>query len=585
MNILINPIHHPLLQILISLILISSILYIGKKINNLVFTNYSHPLLNISTGAIALSQLIYFFLLIGGFKQFITYLSYTLILLGLVNLKSLVKFKKIKNLLNLVRSKTIEIIIILSFILFIIISVGPPSMADALDYHYGVPLYLLKFENLIDLNLWPHGHLFGSGELLNAVPLFLNVDNFSSLFQVIALILFLNFLKEKEKNKLKITFISIFIISSPVILFLVSGPKFLLFPQILTTLALYIFIKSKKMSLSDYILISVLLMGATQFKISFILSGFIIGLLSFIKIFKDDKKVLLYTFVLILFFFLPRALYNYENVLNFKLINIITILPIEFLDYLKAYRHSNFIYPLNLFIPNGIGAITTILGFQFFLIFFISKMSTEFKIILKIFLTTILFHFFLGQNSGKLYFEFLLWLSVGFLFIKNENFNYSFFTKLILPQMLLVFCAALYFSVITFPSLISLKSRDNFMHRNTLDYSAIKWVNNQLPKDSIVISKLRSVALFNNNFIPLIDSRYSGNSRKEYIEKLKIIKPNFIVLDSHDIQNSTLKGCIKEQFGEAKSFFKSTRNPFNRNDKDTVYIYHFHINDFENCSS
>ena len=113
-------------------------------------------------------------------------------------------------------------------------------MSDALEYHLGVPLHLLNYSYFPNQDIWLHGSLFGNGELFNAIGLYLNSDNFFTFFQFLSLLLFFDFFKNKEKDNLKSKFIFFFIISSPVILFLISGPKPLLFPQLLTTVALYI---------------------------------------------------------------------------------------------------------------------------------------------------------------------------------------------------------------------------------------------------------------------------------------------------------------------------------------------------------
>ena len=226
-------------------------------------------------------------------------------------------------------------------------------MADALEYHFGVPLYLLNYFKLPNQDIWLHGSLFGNGELFNAIGLYLNSDNFFTFFQFLSLVLFFEFLRNKEKDSVKFKFIFFFIISSPVILFLISGPKPLLFPQLLTTAALYIFIKEKEFNIKNIILIGILLMGAIQFKLSFVLSCAFLGLLVLIKSYQNHKKSICYLILLLIFFFLPKAIYNFNQVSEFNLINIFTTLPNDFLAMLSDYRDNNFIFPINLFIPNS----------------------------------------------------------------------------------------------------------------------------------------------------------------------------------------------------------------------------------------
>ena len=222
MNFLITPVIHPLIQILITLLLCSGILKIGKIFNNKFFKNYDYLFLNLSISAILISQILFISFIFGIFEYVVIILSYLLIILGILNF-DLIKDTNvlIKSLLNN-KNSFFKYIVIISFLSFIIISLGPPSMSDALDYHYGVPLYLLNHSFLPNQDIWLHGSLFGYGELMSAIGLYLKTDNFFTFFQILSLILFFEFLVKKEKDQNRLLFVLFFIISAPVILFLIS---------------------------------------------------------------------------------------------------------------------------------------------------------------------------------------------------------------------------------------------------------------------------------------------------------------------------------------------------------------------------
>ncbi len=587
MNFLIDPIIHPLLQVLITFILCSGILNIGRLINVRFFKNYNYHFFDLSIGTIVLSQLIFIFFIFGFFREIISILSYLLILFGIVNVSL---FKKVKLFfISFIKNKIdySTILILIIIISFALISIGPPTMADALEYHFGIPLYLLNYSNLPNQNIWLHGSLFGNGELFNAIGLYLNSDNFFTFFQFLSLLLFFEFFKNKEKDSLKSKFIFFFIISSPVILFLISGPKPLLFPQLLTTAALYIFIKEKKFKIGNILLISILLMGAVQFKLSFVLSCAFLGVLVLIRTFQNDKKVISYLFLLLLFFFLPKVIYNLYQVSEFNLINVFTTSPSDFLTNLSVYRESSFIFPINLFIPNSLGGITTILGFQLLLLVLIKKNTKEFNLILIIIFFTIILHFTFGQQTSKIYFEFLLWVSVGFYFLNKKYFNYKLFTYLLFPQVILVAVIALYFSTLSFISLISLDKRDKFMKKNSFEYEAIKWSNNQISPEDLIISELRSNVFFINEVIPLEGSENMLKLQKtnKFIEYLKEKKPKFIISYKKNYDNHFLEKCIGGIYKSSDMFEKSSRNPFNKGEKYKIYIYHFNSDKLNYCTN
>ncbi len=584
MNFLINPIIHPLIQTLITFFLCSGLLKIGKIINNYYFKKYNYLFFDLSIASILISQTLFLSLVFGIFKQSVIIISYILILLGIININFI---KDLKILIKgIIRNKNIlfKFTIIFSFLLFILISLGPPSMSDALDYHFGVPLYLLNHSILPNHEIWLHGSLFGYGELLSAIGLYLKTDNFFTFFQLFSLILFFEFLIQKEKDHTKLFFVIIFIISSPVILFLISGPKSLLFPQLLTATSLYLIVKEKKFDLKNLIIIGIFLLGASQFKLSFILSGAVIGFFLLMKAFKFNKSFIFNLALLFLFFVIPKIYYNFTQVSEFNFINIITTLPEIFLENLSNYKDNNFIYPVNLFIPSSLGSITTMLGFQILLLFFIKKINKEFKLILLITFFTIFLHIIFGQQTSRIYFEFILWIGIGFCFLDKINFKNKIFTYSLFPQLSLVIVISFYFTINILPSLISLDLRDKFMDKNSYEYSGIKWVNKEIPSNITVISELRSHSLFVSEFIPF-ENIHKLQETKKYITYLKLKEPKFLITKKKNLNDHFLKGCIGEIYNISQNFNESTRNPFNRGSVYKVYIYHFNYDKLNYCTN
>tara|TARA_B100000780_G_scaffold95022_1_gene66228 strand:+ start:2900 stop:4663 length:1764 start_codon:yes stop_codon:yes gene_type:complete len=585
MNILIEPLYIGIIQTFISFSLISGIIFIGNLINSFFFKKYNFIFFDLLIGLIIVSQLIKIFTYLGLFNKFSYFLSYFIVLFGIYNFKKLIKFLKPKNFS--INISKIDWIIIVLISLFFLISIAPPSMADALNYHYGVPLYLIQYNELPNINTWFHSAMIGNGEMINSLAIIIGSDNFGSLIQFSSLILFFKFLKKEVIKKEKISFIIIFIISSPTILQLISGPKFLLLPQLMTASALYLFIKLKNIKVIDFIFIGILLIGATQFKLSFIISGSILGILTFYKAFFHNKiKILLWSAVMSVFFFLPTLIWNLSHVLNFNLINIFASIPNEMIESLKLYRENKFFYPLNLLIPDSIGKISAVIGFQFLILFFIPKKTREFKYIILIIVLTTSLHYFLGMNVSRIYFEFILWLAISIIFIDSKKEKFNFYTKLILPQLLLVFCFSLYFAIVSFPSVFSIKSRDNFMIKNSLNYEAIKWVNKTIPENAKIFTNLRSVAFLKNKFItnePLVYG-LSKEKLRYYFDSIKKNKINYFVIASNSSDGHQLENCLDDKYAESKKFTRSTRNPFNRNSTYIVSIYKFNYKKLPNCA-
>ena len=585
MNILIEPIYIGIIQTLISFTIISGLIFCGNIISIKFFKNYNNLLLNLLLSVVIFSQLLKIFSYIGFFKEVNLIFSLILFFTGIYNLKFFyVLFEKYKF---HIPKNIFEISIALILLAFFITSIAPPSMADALDYHYGIPLYLLNFNEIPNPYMWAHGNLLGNGEFINSLAIFLGTDNFASFLQFFALSCFLLFLRDKIQNKKKLLFLCIFVLGSPTLLQLISGPKFLLFPQILTASALLLILEKKKIESSDYIFIAILLMGATQFKLSFLLSGITVGIFLFLKSFMDNRiNILIFSVILLIIFFGPTFLWNYNQLDDFNYRNIFTAIPQEFITTLSSYRENfKYLYPLNLFLPNSIGSISSILGFQFFILFFIYKKNKHINLLIIVTLLAISLQYFLGMNEARIYYEFILWFAVGIYFLKDKNINFTFFSKVLLVQLLVVCCMALYFASISLPSLFSNEYRDKFMKKNTFEYTAVKWVNNVLPDDAKIMSELRSVSLYKMEFMPMdwLELYYTKNQSTKYFNLIKEKKINYIVLKENSPRISVLKNCLGNIYMKSPDFIKSTRNPLNRNWKHSVIIYEFNYKDLIDC--
>lgn len=582
MNFLINPIHHPLFQILISFVICSGILNLGKFINFIFFKNFNFNFFNLTIGTLILTYVIFFFYLLELLNIFILPLAIFLVLIGIINFNF---FSDIKNLIIKLFKKNNKFFVLIAviFSLFIIISLGPPSMSDALDYHYGVPLNILKYDIFPNHNIWLHGSLFGFGELVNIIPLYLKTDNFFSFFQLLSLIYFFEYFYRKKIDQKKFYFSIFFIICPPVFLYLISGPKALLFPQLLTTMALYLYFKDNSYNRKNILIVSILLISATQFKLSFILSGIVLGFLILIKTFKNDKINILNLIIILFFIFLPKIFYNFNQISSFNFINLFTTAPVFFLEYLNNFKDNNFIFPINLFIPSTIGKFSTLLGINILLLFFLKNMSVKFKKVLIVSFITIIIHFIFGQQSSRLYFEFILWISVGFYFLDKKSINYRYFNFVLVPQLIVTIVTSLYFAAIIVPTLFSLEKRDIFMKKNTSDYSTIQWVNKNIPNDATVISQLRSISLFNNKAIPQEELLAKKGDKLKYINYLKLHKPLYYITNLSTQDNLFFRDCLGKLYKTSDEILNGSRNPYNRKFKQRVYIYYFNYKNLDSC--
>jgi hypothetical protein len=277
MNIIFSGFFHPIIGITTGLLLVFGSEFIGKiSLRKFINTFF---FLNFIFGLILVSLINFIFILIGLSKFLSIIFTYVLLSFGFYNFFLILKKFNFSKILHYE-----SYFILLIIFLFLILSVTPPTMADSLDYHLGVANFVNKNYNWPNPSMWLHANISGLGEVYNFLGLNVYSDVAGSLSQVVGLASFLHYFSNIIKNYEKKILFNLFIISSPVIIFLVSGAKFLLLPQLITTLVLYYLISNKKLNENLFLLIVFLLCGVANFKLSFLISGLVLGLVALMKI-------------------------------------------------------------------------------------------------------------------------------------------------------------------------------------------------------------------------------------------------------------------------------------------------------------
>ena len=300
---------HPMIGNLIAILQLSGTIFFGKFIAFYVFSK-NFWIWSLAIGMIIISQIMYCISLISELFQSLYYISWLLVLFGFVYLFQ--TFCEVKNKIHIETPKNLSSLLsIFLCIAYLLLALGPPHK-QMLDYHWGVPIYLIRHHHWPPTETWFHGSLAGIGEMYILIGMLLHAENLSTLLQVISLIGFVYWISEKKNVKNK-EFVRLFILGVPVLLFFVSGPKPQLFPQVLTSLALYLIVEEKIIEKNKYILIVLLLCGASQQKLSFVLTGGLLGLWATYKHLNSNHKGIFAGLIIVLFFFLPEQFGIYSK--------------------------------------------------------------------------------------------------------------------------------------------------------------------------------------------------------------------------------------------------------------------------------
>lgn len=600
----------PPISTIISIILIIGLYKIGKIILNFYFfknilknvtvLNYQY----ISISILALSLLLYPLVLFIKINSNIFYVfSIIILLFGLWHIK-----KKIKLFLNFAKTtkKKLknfnELFLILFVLIYFLLSLGPITDADSLDYHLSVPIYILNHGLFPNDILWFHASQAGLGEIPIIFGLVLGAEQFSALIQFSGLISVLGVLKKhtyKIKNNkylVKDFYLILMFLSIPILIFLNSTAK----PQLIyigyTTLAFAItffdFNKETRNIFFKYFFILLLLYISFEGKFSFILSGFIIWSVSSLKILKQKNyKVFIITNLIILIIAFPSFYWkyltydgNFVNKIYFPLIPALE----GYTELYKSINACEFPCSKSFFLfPNSLGRYTESIGIAIISLILIFFTNIKKNILI---ISSVFFYFFiiysLGKFSARFIIEPIIWSIIAIKYSKFDfDFKFSGFIRLYILIQSLITLSAILIGVITISiGSLSPKLKNFVLSNSAFGYELAKWVSSNLDTESKVLYSHRSLSLPKANVISTDFLLYTNNII--YLELLKEKKPEFLVLQSNSPENiKKLMSCTNGILKKKENFFKKkSRNFFNRHDElYSAYIYNFDYSKLPDC--
>ena len=310
------------------------------------------------------------------------------------------------------QSLYIKLSIILIFILllaFSLCSLAPPTDADSLDYHLGVPATYLIYGYKFPFYAWLHSRLVGLGEVWNLIGLATWTDSLNSVLQfsglIALLVVFWKYMQKKSEQIDYKLFAAKLLLGVPVLLFLLPNQK----PQLIGTIAIIAslmlcIIKEKQTKLTCFLSLGALFF-AFGLKYSFYVTGFVPFFFIAYTAYKNKlfKCFVFYSILFYALFLFPIHLFNtisYGNPVTplfpalFNERGYATLT--SFTHMLKTYKEG-FGFPLGLLIPSKIGEISTVLGVGVFTFFFIDFKNRK---VVEIFIVAIL-TFILGAIAGQ----------------------------------------------------------------------------------------------------------------------------------------------------------------------------------------
>lgn len=608
----------------LSLFFLSGFYYIGEKISDyfnldFILNKISKPYFQYtSIGIAAVIFVLYPFFFLKYFNEFFFIIvSLFIVFLGLVNFYF--NFSKFLNLFNFIYLKFknknfYDFLVIILIIFYFFLSISPVTSGDSVSYHMGAAKFIAKHGHFSKDLFYVEAALVGAGEFFNAFAISIKAYQLTSLINFIGIISIIGILmKFSDHNKLSNThknLLLLYVLSSPVLVFLTSSSKSQLFATslIFISYALLIYIiqnNQKKIFLERLsFMIIILPIVAIQTKISFSISFFII-ITTFFFIFY--KKINLKNFILVFIFMfavglLPQTFWK-QAVYEYPFYNfLINPYPINIPGYYEAYSDTkNYFqekFPFILFMPLTLSDLTQFLGLGMFGLLFLLKPIYKYKkVILFIILFFLLVATNFGQKAARFYLEIYLFIILILSFvIKDIKLKriFKIFNFGIILQSLFVICMLSYGIFNLLPGSFSEKYNKQVLSKYASGYNLYSWANKVLPDDAVALISHRSFYFAKKDILYIGMAGFFRDplnieEKKYYLKKIKEKEPNYIIFysdsESFNYAGFDFKDCTRGLFIKKNNVgFYETRNPFNTNKNYyNGYIYKLDYTKLERC--
>lgn len=472
------------------------------------------------------------------------------------------------------RDKLFQALIAITLVAFILIALAPPTDADSLDYHLGIPIEILRKGSLWFGRDNIHFRMSGWGEMINLLGIVNGCAQLSAMLQVLGLFWLVAIFSNAVEEKYKIDII-VLIVGIPVLLFFVPGQKNQLLGALATTTCFYsLSRKSEELNGRIFTLFCLVLLLAVGIKYSFLISAASLVAMLILKYdLRNILSKLIQLFVYSIIVLSPIYLYKYSYFRDplSPLLEGLKQYPdpvvVAVHEFLRHYKDSAFAFPLNLLFPSSIGNVSSFLGIGFLVVIVFLFNYWDHKAEVIAVFTFCLFTIIAGQRTARFFIEPFLWiLPVFFLYARSSWIKQlSLVSK---AQYLLMIPCFAFLLYVLFPGTFSNKQREQLMYRSALGYAHTRWLDSTLSKKDVILTDVRSRSLFHQPVFPIEYILYANMLQKKYPDSLKSMilhyKVRYLVLP--DMQRFRL---IKKNFAgnallEPMYISNAVRNPFNK---------------------
>jgi hypothetical protein len=470
-------------------------------------------------------------------------------------------------------------------------ALGPPTDADSLDYHLGVPLDILRHHGFFLRPEWLFSRLMGLGESLNLLGLAGGTDILGATLQYAGLVAALVGVMTLARTDMDRIMVAVLILGCPALLFLIANQKPQMLPTAATTLALLLLAERfRAMDAQTLILALPCVFFAVACKFFFILPGAVVVGVALLAAYRArllglSVGICLAAYLVLVFPLHWHNLVCYGDPVSPLLERFKTVsdpMVVRFASTLTGRDGQILPYPLGFFFPLNLGTLSQVLGFgPLFLLVGLKEARSHLtpKILLGgvvVAVACILF----TNAPPRYYLGPYLWIVAAGAASAWTPGKRLFF-KLMLGQLLAVALMAMFGGVTLFPGSLTPSLRDRVMSRASFGYAETRWLNQVLPPEAVVLTNLRSSALMPRAFLTNEIINFFDLSKPEELALFKSLAVGaqvntLMVMGNIPTGNaSILLPGVGEILAGPKEILRAVRNPMNRGAAQTVTVYRF----------
>jgi len=477
---------------------------------------------------------------------------------------------------------------------FFLAAILPPTDADSLDYHLGVPLAWLSLGGFDSLDYWYHARLVGLGENLIFFGLYNGSDVFSALLQfsgAVSVAVALHSVAVKRLGDVTaFVFSSLLVFSSPVMLFLVPNQKPYLIAVGMVVVSAALLIKVREQATFKKTLLTAffLLTSSVLYKYTFLVSLFALFIFALFIAYKNGfLKMALITLVflggLILLPEYIKKWYFYGDPLSPIFSRYLIESPlslIHFAQYLKQGYSPGLWSLLNIPFDQGIftlspSRLSTVVGVGgVFILASIFSKDSHVRSLMVVFAVGFLLVALLGRPIARYMMELYFIAAMALLLTELPVVRLHAANVFLFAQGMVVFLSLMYFISVSITGLTSNSSKFEVM-RNSADGFVISEISSaHIPVGEAFLTNVRSKALMPIGALlsDAFDYGMSANEFDEFFKAQDEVQPvRYAVIELPFPENMySLKECYEPLHSFLYKVPVATRNPLNRKSKDVL---------------